>query len=660
MSITKTYNIKALFILLFSFLASHADAPKTNTCPTGACPQGYGFFQNPDLAWNFSGVFRPEGFYGRNISLLNNGNAEDQIAFGRHTLDFNFDVLYGQKTYDCDLAKFRFTVRNKGIWGNPSSIASTTETEAKGLNAAEKPHKHFIPYGIFWMREIWLKFDMAKSLGLSFKNEHSFTLGIFPFQLGRGIALGDAYAVGPELVGYYTDAVVDQFAPAAKLSGECIPDVLTYDFYVATLQNRATTLGETGEKILGQQYNRINNPYRGFGVINVLVAGRLNWMAFENDCYGKLNFEPYALYNRNPEQRIEFLADSNSKLATVGLASEYEGNRWAVGFDCAQNFGFQEVKGWDRNTIIQNNVNGSIVEVNSMVNVDSATGSKALYVPKSNSQKLIDQSRDNEALGVKKASENGQLIGTSSNQGPLYNNKFRFRDPYNNIYKGWMFVADACVWAFKKQLTFAATAGASSGDDNPNFNVIDGDYQGFIPLQCVYSGKRVKSAFLLGGQGKLGRPISAPEQDQIPTEFGVNLSGFTNLVFVGSGITWKPHDVKKKYSVMGNFYSYWLQFPYKKFDLTTLTDSKIDARTYLGSEANIFLNYDLLKDLKLYMVSSAFFPGSYYADIRGKPLNAAQNAALQNLDFTGDVASPIPNIGTDISYTMNIGLEFKF
>ena len=660
MSITKTYNNKALIILLCTFAAAYADSPKESACATSSCPQGYGFFQNPDLAWNFSGVFRPEGFYGRNISLLNNDNSEDQLAYGRHTLDFNFDVLYGQKTYGCDLAKFRFTVRNKGIWGNASSIASTTETEAKGLNAAEKPHKHFIPYGILWMREIWLKYDLAKSMGLSFTNEHSLTVGIFPFQLGRGIALGDAYAVGPELLGFYTDAVVDQFAPAVKLSGDCIPDVLTYDFYVAMLKNKATSLGETGEKILGQQYNRINNPYRGFGAINVLVAGRLNWTAFDSECYGKLNFEPYALYDRDPEERVEFLADANSKLATIGLAGEYEGSRWAIGFDCAQNFGLQEVEGWDRNMIIQNNVNGAVTEVNSMVNVGSATGSKALFVPKSSSQKLIDQSRDNEILGVDKAVENGQLIGTSTNQGALYNNKFRFRDPYNNIYKGWMFVTDASVWAFKKQLQFAVTAGVASGDDNPNFNHIDGDYQGFIPLQCIYSGKRVKSAFVLGGQGKLNRPISAPEQDSIPTEFGVNLSGFTNLVLLGTSITWKPHDVKKKYSVMTNFLSYWNQFPYKKFDLTTLTDSKINARTYLGSEANIFLNYDILKDLKLYMVSSAFFPGSYYADIRGKPLNAAQNAALQNLDFTGDDEFPIPNIGTDIAYTVNLGLEFKF
>lgn len=646
--------------MLSFFIKAHTATPETKTCATGTCPNGYGFFQNPDLAWNFSGVFRPEGFYGRNLSLLNNNNPEDQVAWGRHTLDFNFDVLYGQKTYNCDLAKFRFTVRNKGVWGNPSSVAATTETEVKGLNAAEKPHKHYIPRYIFWMREIWLKFDLAKSLGLTFENEHTFTIGVFPFQLGRGIALGDAYAVGPEFLGFYTDANVDQFAPAAKISGDCIPEVLTYDFYLATLQNRATSLGETGEKILGQQYNGVNFPYRGFGIINVLVAGRLNWIAFDDKCLGRLNFEPYALYNRDPEQRVEFPADSSNKMATVGLAGEYESDRWALGFDCAQNFGEQQVKGWDRNIIIQNNVNGNIVEVNSMVNVGSATGSKALYVPRSNSQQLIEQSRANEALGVKKASENGQLIGTSSNQGALYNNKFRFRDPYNNVYKGWMFVADASVYAFKKQLEFAVTAGVASGDNNPNFDVVDGDYQGFIPLQCIYSGKRVRSAFVLGGQGKLNRPISAPEQDQVPSEFGINLSGFTNIVLAGTAVTWKPHDVKKKYSVMANFLSYWNQFPYKKFDLTTLKDSKINARTYLGSEANIFLKYNLLKDLMIYMVSSAFFPGSYYADIRGKPLNAAQNAALQDLDFTGDTEFPIPNIGTNIAYTTNIGLEFKF
>jgi hypothetical protein len=661
MSISKTLYTKALFVLLLPVLATCAEAPKANTCPTGTCPKGYGFFQNPDLAWNFSGIFRPEGFYGKNISLLNNDNREDQILFSRHTLDFNFDVLYGQKTYSCDLAKFRFTVRNKAVWGNPSSIASTTDTEVKSLNAPDKPHKHYIPRYIFWMREIWLKYDLAKSMGLSFGNEHSLTVGVFPFQLGRGISLGDAYAVGPEALGFYTDAAVDQFAPGVKFSGDVVKDVLTYDLYTAFLQNKATSLGETGEKILGQQYGKFNNPYRGFGILNVLIAGRLNWTVFDNDCHGSLELEPYALYNRDPEQRVEFPSDATSKLGTVGLAGEYEGDRWFLGFDTAQNFGLQEVKGWDRNMIVQTNVDGYVAEANSSVRLGSPKGDKALFVPKSDSQKLIDKSRAGEEMGVKKASQNGQLIGDSTNQGPLYNDKFRFRDPYNNVYKGWMFVADAGVWAFKKQLQFAVTAGATSGDDNPNFNVVDGNYQGFIPLQCIYSGKRVRSAFVLGGQGKLKRPISAPEQDQVPTEFGIDLSGFSNLVLAGAGMTWKPADVKKKYSVMTNFLSYWLQYPYKKFDLLTKKDSKINARTYLGSEANIFLNYDLLKDLKLYCVSSIFFPGTYYTDIRGKPLNAAQNAALETFDFSGEVdGQPVPNISNNVAYTVNIGMEFRF
>src|SRR5437667_7083931 len=71
-----------------------------------------------DVDFIFSGVFKPETFYGKNINWLNNDNDFDKSYYSRHVLDLAFDVLYGAKTYGDKVLEFFFQLRNKGVWGN--------------------------------------------------------------------------------------------------------------------------------------------------------------------------------------------------------------------------------------------------------------------------------------------------------------------------------------------------------------------------------------------------------------------------------------------------------------------------------------------------------------------------------------------------------------
>ena len=616
-----------------------------------------------DLELKFFGLFRPEAFYGRNINLLNNSNDLDKIFYFRHIIDLNTDLLYGRKTYERDVAHFFFSVRNKSVWGNPGSVAATTDAEQKLVNSTLRKHKHQIPRHIFWMREGWLDINLTDAMGLDFENKHSFMLGAFPFNLGRGIALGDAFAVAPELLGFYTETIVDQYAFGGKLYGDLVHDALTYDFYTALLQNKSSSFSETAEEIYNNAAGRTFCPERGFGHINFLVAGRLNWTVFDSEKYGTLSLEPYALYNNDPEQKVEFPADSYSKLGTVGFAAEYEGPRFCLGFDFAQNLGQQNVLGWDRNQIAYTSIGGYIAEINNNVFAGSPTGGKVLYVKGSSAQKIIDASRESEALDVPQEVNNGKFIGTATIDGStvdLYNGVRRFRNPYVNTYRGYMFVTDASVWLYKKDLQLAVTAGVASGDENPNEVTRDGDYKGFLPLQELYSGKRVKSSFLLGGAGRARRPLSTPTDIQAPSIFAANISGFTNLVICGAGMQWKPQHAVKRFKVNPNVISYWQEKPTRKFDLIAKKDSKDFARTYLGTELNLFFDYFIFNDMRVYLVTSAFFPGTFYSDIRGKPLDADQVADLQATDVSGIDINEVPNIGTDIAYTFNGGLEFKF
>jgi hypothetical protein len=613
-----------------------------------------------DFEYVFSGVFKPETFYGKNINWLNNDNTFDKSYVSKHVADLSFDVLYGAQTYGEKIAEFLFQMRNKGIWGNPESIASTTFADIKILDAIRGTHKHGFPRHVFWIRQLWLQFNIGKTFGLPLKNKHTFTVGSFPFQLGRGIALGDAYAVGPEVLGFWSDSIVDQYAFGAKFSGEIFPKIVSYDLYTAILQNNSTGIADTEKVIYAQQIDVVDkDPRRGFGKVNYIMAARFNWNVFDNAWLGRLTLEPYGVYNNDPEQKIEFPADASSKLGTAGFAGEFYGKRFECGFDYAVNFGQQRVKGWDRNIIKENNRNAVVVLVNDNVNATytnlqgEQVTEPAPFIPNSPAQNIINMTDKDE-------NQNGQVIGEVASLGYLLNqpgtdivlknSKGRFGNPYTNKYRGWMFVADAGYAFGDKSLLWTAAAGVTSGDDNPNFTTHDGDYKGFIGLQETYSGKRVRSVYLLGGAGKLKRLFSTPDPDtniQAPSTKAQPVSGFTNLVFAGTALKWTP-KWQKFFEVNPNVYAYWQEHQIGR------------ARTYLGTEANIFINYSLLKDLKIFWVSSMFFPGSHYKDRMGTPVfTVEQEAFYDDTDPTGK-PDRIPGLGNDIGYTFNLGLIYSF
>lgn len=630
-----------------------------------------------DFVWKFSGMFKPEMFFGKNIALLNNCNSADQVWYLKHTLDVNANLKYGQMTYGEAIIEGKGTIRNKSIWGNPASVAATAFAETKTLSSVGRMHNHGFPRQIFWIRELWLKLALNQPLDLSFDNLHTFQVGAFPFQVGRGISLGDAYATGPDFLGFYTDDIIDQFAFGAKLSGDILKNTLTYDLYAGVLNNKSDSLFSTNEQIRGQEIGRINSPFRGFGSINYALAGRLIWTVFDND-HGKTTVEPYAIFNNDPEQKVLFIADATSRLGTVGFATEYVGDKVECGFDTGFNMGHQKVKAWDRNQVVQANKNGFQVEQYDHVRFDSPTGDPALFTK--NVKTVVEADRQNEICNQGRERDNNQEIGSvtmdcnpncgtgvaadccgTTLERKLFNDGNRFRNNYCNTYQGWMFVADAAYWLYRKELKMAVTAGIASGDDNPNFETIDGNYKGFIGLQEIYSGKRVKSAFVLGGQGKLKRPLGSPLTSQAPSRYATNISRFTNLIFVGTGLTWQPVlKNKKKFSMNPNVLAYWEDKTSKKFSALLKKEIDSPASKFLGTELNLFVNYNFLEPLKGYLVGSVFIPGQHYRDIQGKPLNSDQERALDRLDRTGFDRTQIPNIGHNVAYTLNIGFEFTF
>ncbi|MCL4361719.1 hypothetical protein M1446_05190 [Candidatus Dependentiae bacterium] len=616
------------------------------------------YYQCEDSEIKFLIKFRPEMFFGKNTNLLNDNNP-DKLFFFRHTIDIVSEYNYGKMSYDHPLVTVKWNVRNKGIWGDPESIAVTTETPISVADTAFAGHKHSIPRHILWYRELWIEMCLSELLGLNFCNRHTLTLGAFPFLLGRGIALGDAYAVDPDILGYFSPYAVDQFAFGLRLAGEFIHNCLGYDLYGAILDNKADTFDNVNLKILGQQFGRRFCPARGTGIVNYVVAGRLKYYPIKDDV-NDVYFEPYGLFNSNPEQKIEFLGDASIKLVTLGFASEsYLGN-WEFGFDTAFNIGAQFVKGWDRNIVtpVKNKDTAVLQFVNTQV-TDATTGKDALATDAN--QALIITSPEN-------ADQNGMQIGSSS----LVNKVTRFTNPYKNKLKGSMFVCDlAYNFYVPNNIKLAAGFGYASGDNDPNRDLdglndsdVDGDFEGFIGLQEIYSGMRIKSAFFLNGQGRIPRLLSFPTQEQqIFNPFASKTSRFTNIIYTGASVQFNScDDSPRPWQAWPNIMFFWQEHASRIFDVVQGQSIGRSARSFFGTEINLFSEIELMPDLKFYAISAVFFPGSYYKDVKGKPLTKDQQKYLNSFSEDGVPGEVefVPTLGNNMAFFFNLGFEYRY
>lgn len=129
----------------------------------------------------------------------------------------------------------------------------------------------------------------------------------------------------------------------------------------------------------------------------------------------------------------------------------------------------------------------------------------------------------------------------------------------------------------------------------------------------------------------------------------------------GTALHYTPSFVKRRIVFNPNLYMFWQDKPTRKFDPVNKKETDQFARTFLGTELNLFFDYYMFKDLKLFYVSSIFVPGGHFSDIKGKPVNSRQQRLLDSRTIESCSACNIPNIGDDISFTyLNIGLEYRF
>lgn len=657
---------------------------------------------------SFNGKERIEGYTEVNTKYLNNynSNLDTYIVPGKSTTDIGMAISAGKNIgFDDNIIQLGIDLRSRTTWGKPQEVGKTTTSvlsEKTSIGTLEfGTHTHTIGIPIIYLRGADLTLDI-NNLFLNLPEEYptqKLKLGFFPLEIGRGISLGAAYLVSPEVLSYAPVDVIQEFAPGLLLYGNLLKNKeLHYRLYVGIIKNLSGSSSDLQKKTKLNQYGMTFYPYRGSGVFNIVSALQVDWQCLNNDTQ-KLVISPYVIMAHEGAGKVTYPEDSTSNLLTYGIALEAEKDKlWDASFEFAANIGSQRVFGIDTNNLIFDqrvcsisgdlgipNPNTSIgVWTNSQVTFTGYTDGMSSNTSDLNNKNAVylgDNSIRQQAINAvyKNSSSNDTTILVHDNNSTytMKNSSTRFRDPYTNTFNGFMTVLDIGrqIYIYDQPCKLAFAIGFSSGDTNPNKStqskndfMTDSTYNGFVGIQEIYSGKMVRSAFLMSGVGNMARINGVPSLNSSldnnsiePVEYPSPIKGFNNLIYAGSSL----HFVYE-----GNSYN-WKWYPniliyaqpnarqiYNQNIIDKLQKDTIDP--FLGTELNIFLEIisKEISGFKIFAVGSIFLPGQYFTDLSQIPLNHEQNDVLYNKKYLAN--SFVPLQGNNISYFINIGIEFTF
>lgn len=633
-----------------------------------------------DLEFTLGGTVKFDSWFAKNVVLLNK-NLPDEYGYLKQTFDLTGSAIWGLNTFNHKAFELFFDIRQKAIFGNGGREVQTTKDPVKLGDSVVGTHSHRNNKLVVWLRGLYAEVSINALFGR--KDEkylHFLKVGHFPFILGRGIALGPVYGVGRDFLGLQTTYLNDTQTPGINLRGELCPGRLYYDLYYAKLEENSAGFSDNFSHIKASHVGRSLTPWRGVAQDNDLIAARLKWTAINTDRSGVLDIEPYILYNEQSDRQLEIAADAKLKLATGGLALEYKNKNFEFGGEVAVNYGEQLVRHIDRNVVkIKPNKDGKLCETLSHVvyektSTDEYGNTIFSGCPDDSSPVVRSQAIKSVVSNARKCGKigscyNGHEIGQvtettfscddtnascTQQTRKVFNACNRFRPAFKNNLRGWMAVADASYFFENVGVKWGLAYGYASGDDNPNLFERDTTFNGFIGLLEGYAGKRVQSVFVLDSR-KLKRPLALGPNEREAGDDG----SFTDLHHVGTSLNWYPLRKKNQLHIGTNLMFFWKAHAINAFDQCSQKTLCRLASTFLGTEWNLRLKYEALKDFYIFGDVGMFFPGKFYDDISGIPLRGDIFNRLDRVDRTG-VDSSNYRLSNDFSYLVNLGMHFKF
>ena len=599
-----------------------------------------------------------ESYFEDNAYLLNK-DIPDENEYFKESIDVLLSSAYGKEKYGHKAVEMSVNMRHKGVWGKALAYADKDSgpigpSSVKFNDKVESifgTHNHTSGKPLIWFKDAWLRFSFNAAFNSDCQNLQFLKLGWFFFDMGRGIAFGGAYGLNKELIGIYSYPE-DKSAPGINLHGTIIKDCLDYDIYYSKFEERSKSLADTINLEKRHIVGRSATPWRGINKDDEVIAGRLQWKALKDGVCGSLDLEPYVFFNAASDQKIEIAPDSKAYWGSYGLAAEYSYGDFEFGGEAAFNYGKQTVFNIDRNKAFVVNQNGTLVEQYTHI----LNGN-----PNNPASQNVLVTTATKAAAKQPVYVNGAQIDNTG----FFNANDRFRPEYKNKYAGWMVVLDSAYTVQPWHLKFAATYGYASGDNPPNELEVDKTYKGFIGLHEYYVGKRVASVFLLDAR-LIKIPVGLdPNVFESQGSVAAEDTFFSDLQFVGGGVTWTPKCFIKDLSINPNVLAYWKAKREHKFIPPvppavkgTLSDEL--ASTFMGTELNIIASFTILKDLKLLMNGAIFIPGQYFKDVTGVPVGKDIFDQIVQDDRNDVVEASQFRLSSDTAYHLNFALEYKF
>jgi hypothetical protein len=595
---------------------------------------------------DFGGKYVTENFFSNNMTTLNSKFDVDNVFYVRSTADYFFSMMYGdyKKPNLMFYNAFRFRFR----WGAPTD-AKNVDSNVNIAQVTQSVKGTATTRHLLWMREAWIKVNIG-DLDLN----NYFQAGLIPYQVGRGISLGAAYeALG--FLGFVPGSSIDQFAPSLLLSLNPIKNRLIVDAYVALTENNQLSIDQNIEVIRRNEIGGCSQ--RGINRQSFIAALRSDIIVFEKD-KKKINVEPYFVWQHAPDQDLELTNDVNTDIGTAGIAVEGIYKRFNWGLEGAVNFGEIDIRPLDRNKVVLSSSTiispdtSFVSEIYDKIFAEFLLDGKITLVKAAAS---LDAAQIVNA-STKDVSENGKYIGEYTTAFGetvrLFNAINRFRPEQRKSLQGYFFVADGSYDIIPNNLIVSFGVGYASGEVDPQLDgnkvsrekLLNQTFNGFIPLQSVYSGKRLRHLVLFN-QGVPRFAVKNPLADlSLSNVTGVVVSDtineMTNIAFVGGRIDWKIPQLKKyKFTVSQNVIPYFIPDP-SSFVVSHPEDAFIlleQSSNYLGTELTTEWSALFYEKLKFSGYFGVLIPGQHYKDMCGTPVGKGKLLSGKDIAYVGNI-----------------------
>jgi hypothetical protein len=547
-----------------------------------------------DVDISLSGRVRQDWIGYDKIYTLQPSN-DDQLSGFRSKSCIDFAATYGNKTYGRSAADAFLRLTNYGYWYYESYYTPFNGSSRTAYTAGDVRPLNMLTY----MEEMWINMHLgtffdAYDNWFSYKNHPvSIKMGYFPYQLGRGIAFGDAAMHIPYL-GWdsyqYDDARFNH--PGILLHGYVNKNI-SYDLYYTKQSENSLLTAMTWETI---NENRTDGRRKWRGI----SKGRDLWAAKmdlnHSKKWGDLHAQPYVMYVDAPELKIEVDGDSAARLGTTGMMLEFKRGRFSINAEVAGQFGHQNVHAIDRNKqeVVTDVDTGIQINAHSHVFVTSNIGEAKTYVNGTCTAANVNITQNRGGTDsttnqwIPAVTKNGDQLYASNGTTALYSYDFapesstdefelkssnynsnvtgnkRFRDGYRVDYRGYMAVCDM-KYEFEDVPVSIALAGAYiSGDRYPYNTERDKRYRGFLTYgDYNYVGKYVYSQVVLEAR-KLPRPVDISYHHQYAFN---NVQDMGNLAYIGTGATWRPFKDKNKLMLRSNILWFWETVSLKRWNV---------------------------------------------------------------------------------------------